>query len=192
MRHAIITQCGIYSYNGQCLLEATMRRNHPFGARLRKDNNILSCALSTFTQTAPEGRGHTIGLNEILPLILAHIVLLEYASIRLHLILFAEDLTCAQATFVRMHLGHIVEHLLQRVDVVLQHLYVHLTWRFNGSISQRMFIGADDTRLKDSNERKLVLFEIQKYKQFLQIDIGLKDSEVASGLVMTANYWNPV
>lgn len=163
MRHAIIAQCGVYSYNGHCLLEATMRCDHPFGARLSKNNNILSSILSTLAQTAPERRSRAIGLNEILPLILAHIVLLEDTSIRLHLILLAENLTRAQTTFVRMHLSHIVEHLLQCVDVILQHLHVHLTWRFDGAIGQRMLIRTDNARLKDSNERKLVCFEIIFY-----------------------------
>lgn len=151
MSNSIIAQRSIDGDNGHSLLEASVGSYHPFGSRFGKDDNVLAWFLAKFSQTAPEISRRALRLGERLPLVVTEVVLLEDSTVLLHLILLAEDLPGAQTTLRRVSFGHIVEYLLQGIDILLQHLHVDIPWWIRGPVGQLIVIVPHDLCLE--NER---------------------------------------
>lgn len=145
---AVVAERRVDRHDGDVLLEAAVGGDHPLGARLRKDDDVLERLLAELAQRPPELRGEALDVDERAPLVVAHFVLLEDAPVRLPLVLLAEDLSRAQAALVRVNFRRIVEHLLQRVDVRLEHLHVKLTRRLNRPVRDLLLIARDRLRLQ--------------------------------------------
>ena len=147
VRHTVIPERGVDRHHRHVLLEATVRRNHPFGPRFGKDDDVLLRLLAQLAQTATEAGGRVLRLDEVAPHVVAHAELLEHPSVRLHLVLLAQDLARTDAPLGGVHLRDEVEHTLERVDVVLHHLYVHLTGRIDRPVRDRAAVLLDDLGL---------------------------------------------
>lgn len=158
VRNALIPQRRVNRHQRHVLLEAPVRRNQPLRPRLREDHNVLPRLLPELAQTPPEAGRRELRLDKVAPHVVAHLELLEDAPVRLHLVLLTEDLARADAPLRRVDLRHEVEHPLQGVDVVLQHLDVHLAGRVHAVVCDRGVVLLDDLGLRNGKEKKELSF----------------------------------
>jgi hypothetical protein len=98
--------------------------DHPFGACLSKHGNFVAWLNAEFTHSFAEILSLEFGFDEVAPLVITQSVLLEESSIRLHFIFLTEDLASSEASLCRVNVHNILEHLLESVDFLSEHVDV--------------------------------------------------------------------
>lgn len=144
---SVFAECRIDCDEGAALLEQPVGRDHPFGTRLSEHDDFVARHNAELAHSLSEVRGLQLGFDERAPLVLAQSILLEDSSVLLTFVFLSKNLPGAEALLVLVVFHHILEHLLERVDIVLKHVDVMLLRRIDIPVSDLRIVRTDYARL---------------------------------------------
>lgn len=134
------------------LLEEAMSSDHPFSASLSEQDDLIAWLDAELADSFAEVLRLQLGFDEVGPLVLAQLELLEDTTVLLKLIFLAENLSCAKTTLCLVNLCDQLKHLLECVNLVLEHLHMSFHGWVDVSVGDLSVITANDFSLQDTKD----------------------------------------